>query len=46
MERIIERGARKVADRVVEIEHAERHAGALELMHHMLDARAVLAGES
>ena len=45
MERIVERGPRKVANRVVEVEHAERHAGTLELMHHMFDACAVSAGK-
>ena len=42
---VIERGPGEVANRVVEIEHAERDTRALELMDLLLDARAVLADE-
>ena len=43
---VIQARTREVADRIVEIEHGERHAAALELVHLMLDARAVLADEA
>ena len=42
----IQARTREIPDRLVEIEHGERHAAALELVNLMLDAGAVLADEA
>ena len=45
VERVVHRGAREIADRVVKVVHRHRDAGARELEHLALDLLAVVADE-